>query len=84
MSPQIWDLFFVSSAGGCVGVLWCGGIDVAEAVFGRVGLDLCRAWACSGWVVALRPGRLDGMARVRRWMLIAGLICVLVCSLLIV
>ena len=80
MSPQIWDLFFVSSAGGCVGVLWCGGIDVAEAVFGRVGLDLCWAGTCGGGVVALRARRLDGVARVYRWMLIGGLICLLVCS----
>ena len=75
-----WVLLFVCGAWGYVGVLWRRGIDVAEAVFGRVGLDLCWAGTCGGGVVALRARRLDGVARVYRWMLIGGLICLLVCS----
>ena len=78
----MWALLFVGSAGGRVGVLWRGGIDVAYTVFGRAGLDFGWAGTCGGWIVALRPGRLDGMAGVCRWIQIGGLICLLIFCLL--
>jgi hypothetical protein len=47
------DLFLVDTAGGNIGVLGRGGIDVAEIVLRRVGADFSLSRAGSGRIISL-------------------------------
>ena len=53
-------LLFSCRSGGNVGLFGSGWVDVAEVVFGGVGLDLCRAGACGSRIVSLWTGGFGG------------------------